>query len=112
MPRPEEWSDRRSSPRVRSLRLMTLEPIGAEDDNAPVDVGRTLDISEAGTRVETTRELKPGQELELQIAVGDRVISARGRVVHVENTGVLVITGIEWVAIDKTDLALLVGLHG
>lgn len=109
MPRAEEWSDRRSSPRVRALRLMTLEPIGAEPETAPVDVARTLDISEAGVRVETTRELRVGQELELQIAAGDRVISARGRVVHAEAAGALVVTGIEWVTIDAQDLAALIG---
>ena len=108
MPRAEEMSDRRRSARVRSLRLATLEPIGAGSAEAPVEVGRTLDVSEAGVRLETTRELRPGQELELQIAVADRLINCRGRVVHTETSGGLVLTGIEWLEITPRDLALLV----
>jgi hypothetical protein len=77
---------------------------------APIEVGRTLDVSEAGLRVETTRELLAGQDLELQIAAGDRLISAKGRVVHLEPTGTFVLTGIEWVDISAEDLAFLVGL--
>jgi hypothetical protein len=105
--RAEELSDRRRSPRVRSLRLVTLEPIHAGAEEVPVDVGRTLDVSGAGVRVETTRELPAGQELELQIAASDRLLSARGRVVHVEVAGALWVAGIAWVEIAPGDLAFL-----
>lgn len=94
---------------MRSLRLITLEPIGAAAA-APIEVGRTLDVSAAGLRVETTRALVTGQDLELQIAAGDRLISAKGRVVHLEPTGTFVLTGIEWVEVSAEDLAFLVGL--
>jgi hypothetical protein len=105
--RVEELSDRRRSPRVRSLRLVTLEPIGAEAKEVPIDVGRTLDVSGTGVRVETTRELAPGQDLELQIAAGDRLVSARGRTVHAEPAGGLWVIGIAWVEIAPGDLAFL-----
>ena len=109
MARAEELEDRRRSARVRSLRLVTLEPIGTGSGEAPIEVGRTLDVSEAGARVEIVRELPPGQELELQIAVGDRLIQARGRVVHTERAGSLVVTGIAWVEVAPADLGLLIG---
>jgi hypothetical protein len=90
------------------LRLVTLEAVSAGSEAAPVEVGRTLDVSEAGIRVETARQLQPAQELDIQIAAGDRLVTARGRVVYSEPTGSLAVTGIAWVTIAPDDLDRLV----
>lgn len=81
--------DRRRSPRVESIHLVTYETTepGEEDGSSVIEVGRTLDVSADGVRVETSMGLPIGCELTLEIAVGERVIHAGGRVVHAEETG-------------------------
>ncbi|MEZ4454911.1 MAG: PilZ domain-containing protein [Nannocystaceae bacterium] len=83
--------DRRRSPRVESIHLVTYETAKTEDaataGASVIEVGRTLDVSAHGVRVETSMGLPVGSELALEIAVGERVIRAGGRVVHAEETG-------------------------
>lgn len=73
--------DRRRSPRVESIHLVTFEAEGAA---SAVEVGRTLDVSAVGARVETPTAVPVGQDLHLDIAVGDRIVRTAGRVVHAE----------------------------
>lgn len=77
-------ADRRRSPRVESIHLVTLSADGPDAGGSAVEVGRTLDMSFKGVRVESTTEIAPGRELDVEIAIGDRVLRAKGRVIHAE----------------------------
>ena len=102
--------DRRRSPRVESIHLVTFEAEGAEGLGASaVEVGRTLDVSVSGVRVETTTEIAPGRELDLEIAVGERVVRAQGRVLHVERVAEgRWELGVQFTAVTREDQVVLV----
>ena len=77
-------ADRRSYPRNRETHLLTVTPRDPRPLGTPVITGRTLDISDLGTHIETQEPLVLGQELTLEIAIADRFLRARGKTVHTE----------------------------
>jgi hypothetical protein len=53
-------------------------------DNYPrPKVGRTVDVSLGGTRIETPYGLISGERLEISIAIPPQVIKCKGQVVHI-----------------------------
>ena len=104
----ESVKEHRQSRRIRSLHLTSYVPKKGREQEYIISIGRTLDVSKGGVRVEVHRELAKGTELDMDIAIEDRVITAKGEVVHVEPlSGGLYGTGIRFTAISEADLALL-----
>lgn len=71
-------------------------------------VGRTVDVSETGVRVETPGHLCVDDKVRLEIAVEERVVNARGRVIRAMRTGELIEAGIEFTVIDDSDRLALI----
>ena len=104
----ESVKEHRTSWRIRSLHLTSYVPRKGDRQQYIISIGRTLDVSEGGVKVETHRELVNGTELDMDIAIEDRVISAKGVVVHVEPLpSGLYGTGIRFTSISEDDRALL-----
>jgi hypothetical protein len=104
----DEAKEQRRSPRIRSLHLTSYVPRKGSEQDYIVSIGRTLDVSRGGVKVEVHRELAKGTELDMDIAIEDRLITAKGVVVHVEPLpGGLYGTGIRFTAVSDDDLALL-----
>ena len=104
----ESVKEQRKSRRIRSLHLTSYVPRKGREQEYIVSIGRTLDVSKGGVKVEVHRELAKGTQLDMNIAVEDRVITAKGEVVYVEPlSGGLYGTGIRFTAISEADLALL-----
>jgi hypothetical protein len=104
----ESIREKRASPRIRSLNLTSYVPKKDEQQEYIISIGRTLDVSEGGAKIETHRKLERGLELELEIAVEDQIISARGEVLYsTELADGLFGTGIRFTAIAKEDRRLL-----
>jgi len=53
----ESVREKRSSRRIRSLNLTSYTPRKGEEQQYIVSIGRTLDVSEGGVKVETHRKL-------------------------------------------------------
>ena len=104
----ESVREQRRSRRIRSLNLTSYTPKKDDKQEYIISIGRTLDVSEGGAKVETHRELDVGTELDLDIAIEDRVISAKGVVVHVvpQKNG-LFGTGIRFTSISEEDIRYL-----
>lgn len=104
----ESVKEKRAAPRIRSLNLTSYTPRKGEQQNYIISIGRTLDVSEGGVKVETHRRLAEGTRLDMDIAVEDIIISARGEVLHAEElkTG-LFGTGIRFTSIREEDRQLL-----
>ena len=103
----ESVKERRGSPRIRSLHLASYVPRKGSEQEYIISIGRTLDVSKGGVKVETHRELAKGSELDMDIAIQDRLITAKGVVVYVEPlSNGLYGTGIRFTAISEADLAL------
>ena len=80
----ESVKEKRASRRIRSLNLTSYTPKKGDQQEYIISIGRTLDVSEGGAKVETHRELAKGTKLDLDIAIEDRIISAQGEVLHAE----------------------------
>jgi len=104
----ESIREKRASPRIRSLNLASYVPKKDEQQEYIISIGRTLDVSEGGAKIETHRKLDRGLQLELEIAVEDQIISARGEVLYsTELADGLFGTGIRFTSIAKEDRRLL-----
>ena len=104
----ESVREKRGSPRIRSLNLTSYVPKKDEQQEYIISIGRTLDVSKGGAKIETHRKLDRGVQLELQMAVEDRIISAKGEVLYSTDLGHgLFGTGIRFTSIDEEDRRLL-----
>ena len=104
----ESVKEKRANSRTRSRYLTSYIPKRHERQEYIVSIGRTLDVSEGGAKLETHRQLDKGMQLELDIAVADRIISAEGKVVYSEKLrDGLFGTGISFITIDEEDRSLL-----
>ena len=104
----ESVMEKRASPRIRSLLLASYVPRKGERQEYIISIGRTLDVSEGGAKLETHRQLDKGLQLELEIAVEDQIISAKGVVLYSQELGDgLFGTGISFTAISEEARRLL-----
>ena len=94
--------ERRRSPRVRALYHVVITTEGM-DEELSVTVGRTVDVSETGVRVETHGHLSIDEAVRLEIAIEETVVKASGRVVHAARIGELIEAGIEFTVISDSD---------
>lgn len=74
--------DKRRFPRVSSLNLSYLLVDEAEGEFQRQTMGRTLDVSEVGIRLETHLPVEIGREMLLSVGLEEDVLDIRGRVVH------------------------------
>lgn len=99
-------NERRREPRVHALYHVIITADGTSRE-VDMTVGRTLDVSAAGVRVETPGLLGVDDQVRLEIAVEETLIDARGRVVRVARVGRLIEAGIEFTSITDSDRAEL-----
>ena len=104
----ESVREKRTSRRIRTLNLTSYTPKKGDEQEHIVSIGRTLDVSEGGVRVETHRKLAEGTEVDMDIAIEDKIISAKGKVVHTEELkDGLYGTGICFTSISNEDQEVL-----
>jgi hypothetical protein len=104
----ESVMEKRASPRIRSLLLASYVPMKGEQQEYIISIGRTLDVSDGGAKIETHRRLDKGLELELEIAVEDQIISAKGEVLYSQELrDGLFGTGISFTSINEEARRLL-----
>ena len=100
--------EKRASRRIRSLNLTSYTPKKDDQQEYIISIGRTLDVSEGGVKVETHRRLAKGTKLDLDIAIEDRIITAQGEVLHAEELkNGLFGTGIRFTSISEEDRQFL-----
>jgi hypothetical protein len=90
--------EKRAFPRVRSLNLVSLSKFAEEGYVELAELGRTLDLSEGGIRLEAFEAIPVGTRTRLRIGLREDIIDVDGEVAYVqEGEGGRVITGIEFV---------------
>ncbi|MDZ7579322.1 MAG: PilZ domain-containing protein [Deltaproteobacteria bacterium] len=75
--------DKRKFTRINSLNLSYVLVDGAGDADRQT-MGRTLDVSEAGVRLETHLPVDIGRHLMLSVGLEDDVVDIKGHVVHAQ----------------------------
>ena len=75
-------SEHRATPRIDKLSFISFIETENGEQNSPVSIGRTLNISAAGLGIESFQEIPAGSTMEMDIGLEDEIITARGKVVR------------------------------
>ena len=79
--------DKRGFPRLDSSHLISYTHYDRTDNPNGVGMGKTLDLSQTGVTIQIDRFFPEDSGLEMVIALEDKLITVRGRVVHVREIG-------------------------
>jgi hypothetical protein len=72
--------DRRHEPRIETLNLAHVGQVDAAGHDVDLTVGRTLDLSHDGVRIELAQMVPIRSRLNISLAVGDHVVEVVGQV--------------------------------
>lgn len=89
-------TEHRHSIRKNSLHLLDYLIIDQNGLQTTYSMGRTLDVSENGLKLETTQKISKGDTLLITVGLEDDLVDLRGEVVHTEVLDERYITGIEF----------------
>ncbi len=76
--------EKRGYPRVKKLYLISYVNKATGQQTSPVSMGRTLDISPTGVRVEAYRNIRVNSIMEMEIGLREFNFSVKGKVVRVQ----------------------------
>lgn len=79
----ENTSEKRGYPRIKRLDLVSFISKSEGRQTSPVSMGRTLDISPSGVRVEIYRHIKVDSVVEMEISIHEDIFAVQGKVAHV-----------------------------
>jgi len=79
--------EKRAYPRVKNLYLVSYIHKEAGRQISPVSMGRTLDLSPSGVRLEVFQPIKAESEMEMEIAMEDSQVSVNGVVLRALEAG-------------------------
>jgi len=85
--------------RKNSLYLLDYLIIDQHGLQTTYSMGRTLDVSENGLKLETNQKISKGDTLLITVGLEDELVDLRGEVVHTEILDGCHITGIEFLDI-------------
>lgn len=95
--------EHRSQPRVETQSLVSIEHVD-KDGAATQFMGRSLDLSETGIQLETTRPYPIFTVLTLNLCIGEEILRVKGRVVHVKSSKESrVALGVHFLDLDESD---------
>ncbi|MGQ9656015.1 MAG: PilZ domain-containing protein [Thermodesulfobacteriota bacterium] len=79
--------EKRRFPRLDSSHLISYTHF--DQAKNPVEMGmcKTLDLSQGGVTIQTHRSFPVNSQLEMEIALEERLVKARGVIVHVREVG-------------------------
>jgi hypothetical protein len=94
--------ERRTSERVHSVNLVSLSILADGDYVELAELGRTLDVSEGGIRLEAFQHVPVGTLARLRIGLREEIMDVDGRVAHVAPVERnRVVTGIEFINVTE-----------
>lgn len=80
----EVKTERRREPRVHSLNLVNTAQFDPKGFFSDLSVGRTVDISHRGIRLELSHALPLRSTVTLSLALGSELVEVQGMVCHLE----------------------------
>jgi hypothetical protein len=78
-----ENGERRRSQRNQSINLIDFVVLGEKGEALSRRMGRTLNVSAHGILLESLIPIEVGQEVRINIALGEDVLEIQGKVAHV-----------------------------
>ncbi len=100
--------EKRRQQRYESINLLSYVCIDSEGKEWKQGMGRTLNINENGTKLETHEPIETQYVVLLAIGIGDEVVDIKGRVIYCNRgeTGRFE-SGIEFCEMNRDSLAVL-----
>jgi hypothetical protein len=89
-------SDKRNFIRLDSLHLLDYLTIDREGRQTTYSMGRTLDVSEHGLKLEVTNAIAPGDTLLITIGLEEDLVDLTGEVIHCDESASRYILGVEF----------------
>lgn len=80
----EHESPQRRHPRIPKLNLVQVARFDEEGNRSDLVVGRTLDLSTGGIRLDLDHDLPPKTVLSVTLALDDKLVEVSGSVVHAQ----------------------------
>lgn len=103
-----EEFERRRVERRHSLNFLEFAVVGAEEKVLLREMGRTLDVSSAGIKLETPVLVEAGQVVQVALGLKDDMIELTGEVTHAEVTGPEMFSaGIQFLQMDEAGRRVL-----
>jgi len=100
--------DQRRSERKDTLNFLDIEHVAREGEVLNQGMGRTIDVSTVGLKLETYLPLSVGEALHVSIGLDDDVVELQGRIVHVVEVGQDTYhAGVEFVGLDANGQRVL-----
>ena len=78
------FQEKRRYPRLDSLNLISYSRLDERELPDDGGIGRTMDLSKGGVTIQIHKPLPIHSALHLDIALEEKLIAVRGRVVHVQ----------------------------
>ena len=101
-------TNKRKHKRFDALNLLSYVSLDEEGKEWNQGMGRTLDISESGLRLETNEVIKTKYVLLISIGIEDELVDIKGKVVYTNRgEGNMFETGIEFIEVKQDALAVL-----
>lgn len=89
-------NEKRNFIRMDALHLLDYLVIDREGRQTTYSMGRTLDVSEQGLKLEVTHAVSPGDTLLITVGLEDDLIDLTGEVIHCEQEANRFVLGIEF----------------
>lgn len=103
------YSEQRKFERADALNFLAYSCVDEKDgENKQEGIGRTLNISEGGVLLETNTPLDSTQTIFLTIALKDKVINVKGKILWCkESSGGFFMSGIEFYGMEQDAFPVL-----
>ncbi len=105
--------EKRRFPRVDSSHLISYTHF--DEAKNPVEMGmcKSLDLSQGGVTIQTHRSFPVNTQLEMEIALEERLVKVRGTIVHVREVGrQLYDVGVCFTEMDENDRVSIMEFFG
>ncbi len=102
-------TEHRQFKRKQSLHLLDYLVIDRNGLQTTYSMGRTLDVSENGLKLETAQQISKGDTLLITVGLEDDLVDLRGEVIHSEKMDNHYITGVEFRDISEEGKKILKG---
>src|SRR5574341_446607 len=104
----DSGAEKRTHTRVVSLNLVSYEAEEGAPGPEAEGIGRTRNLSEGGILLEVSKAYPLSAVIDLRIALGERIVHTRGRVVRLQElAGRRVEMGLKFVELSAEDLKLI-----
>ena len=100
-------TNKRDHIRHDAIHLIDYLIIDDNGDSGVYSMGRTLDVSEHGLKLETTNQLPPGSRLKLTVGLANELIDLTGKVIHCRSRRGRYESGVTFDPIDKSQGRIL-----